>query len=333
LFVFRRARGGSWRWPQLAPLFATTIFLYYLVSAHASGAIGTELRFSSVSHALTALPAWSFDVWARRDEKVCAAIYWLGYLGVFVTGVRRRERAFVVRALPLVAVLLLLFLFPTQIGVGLMLNLRLAPLLSLTLLPLVRFDRLRRPRLARASMVLALVGTAGQSLVAADVIRSSQSTLAGFDAIVDAVPTGGKVIFLPFEMEGGDARFYPWLHVAGLIRAEKGGLSQYSFTSLPHWPLHDHVSPRKGSALLWDRRPCYFEPEIDGAFYDAILVRGAYDPFIAKSETARHAVGEDFVLTVKAPPFYLWQRVDHTTHPSTTGLLPSPCDTWGPPTK
>jgi hypothetical protein len=333
VFLFRRKRGRAWNRLSLIPFLSVGIFLFYVVGARTSGAFGTELRFSSPVHTLMAFPAWSFDLWSRRDEKAFAALYWLGYLGVFVTGVRRREPFFPMRAWPLLVVVLLVFLFPSQIGAGSVLNWRLGPLLSLALLPLVSLRRAPawRARLARASLVVALVGMAGQCWIAADEVRGAQRDLGDFDAIVDAVPYGSRVLFLPFDMERGDPRFFPWLHAGGLIRARKGGLSQYSFTSMPHWPLHDLKSPRKGKSIWWDRAPCFFEPDTDGLFYDAIVVHGPYDPFVGRTEGERHEVARDFTPTVSAPPFTLWQRVEPSPSAPTMTLAPAPCDRWGPP--
>lgn len=327
--VWWRRCGGSGRFRRLAPLvplLGAGIVVAYALSAARSGGIEGEWRFLSARTTLASIPEWSFNVWRRRDEKVFAVVYWIGYLGVFVSGFRRRMRFVLVRIWPLLVAAVVFAAVPFQIGAGMMLNIRVGPLLWVMLLPLLR---LRTTALARASVCATMLGTLGQALVARSVVQASQRDLGDFRSIVDAVPEGSRILYLPFDRRTPQAHFFPWMHVAAAIRAEKGGLSQFSFTVLPHWPLHDRVSPRKPG--FWDRSPCWFEAETDGAFYDVLLVRGAFDPFEGTGDAGRHPMADAFVLTVAAPPFYLWQRRPAAKLFPSPQLEPAPCAAWGPP--
>lgn len=317
--------GGLRKVLPLLPLLSAGIVLAYALGATRTGGFEGDLRFLSARTTLASIPEWSFNVWRRRDEKVFAVVYWIGYLGVFVSGFRRRTRFVFVRIWPLLVAAVIFAAVPFQIGAGMMLNIRVGPLLWVMLLPLLR---LRASRLARGSVVATLLGTLGQALVARSVVLASQEDLGDFRSIVDGVPTGSRILYLPFDRRTPQAHFFPWMHVAAAIRAEKGGLSQFSFTVLPHWPLHDRVSPRKPG--FWDRSPCWFEADTDGAFYDVLLVRGAFDPFQGTGDALRHPMGSEFVLTVAAPPFYLWRRQPAARLFPTPELEPAPCDTWGP---
>lgn len=325
----RCGRPGRFRLiAPLLPLLSAGIVIAYTLGAARSGGFEGEWRFLSARTTLASIPEWSFNVWRRRDEKVFAVLYWIGYLGVFVSGFRRRMRFVFVRTWPLLVAAAVFAAVPFQIGAGMMLNIRVGPLLWVMLLPLLR---LRTTMLARASVGAALLGTLGQALVARAVVLASQEDLGDFGRVVEAVPTGSRILYLPFDRHTPQAHFFPWMHVAGSIRAEKGGLSQFSFTVLPHWPLHDRVSPRKPG--FWDRSPCWFEADTDGAFYDVLLVRGAFDPFEGTGDAARHPMASEFVLTVAAPPFYLWQRRPAAKLFPTPDLEVAPCATWGPPTR
>lgn len=323
----RCARPGAFRRAApLLPLLSAGIVVAYSLGAARTGGFGSEMRFLSARTTLASIPEWSFNVWRRRDEKVFAVVYWIGYLGIFVSGFRRRTRWLFVRTWPLLVAAVVFAVVPFQIGAGMMLNIRVGPLLWVMLLPLLR---LRATTLARASVAAALLGTLGQALVARAVVRASQGDLGDFRRIVEAVPTGSRILYLPFDRRTPQAHFFPWMHVAAAIRAEKGGLSQFSFTVLPHWPLHDRVSP--GKPGFWDRSPCWFEADTDGAFYDVLLVRGAFDPFAGLGDAPRHPMGEAFVLSEAAPPFFVWRRRPAPELVPTPALEPAPCEAWGPP--
>ncbi len=330
LLWWRRAGGRSlaWRAAPLVPLLSAGIVLAYMFSAARTGGFDGEMRFLSARTTLASIPEWSFNVWRRRDEKVFAVVYWVGYLGVFVSGFRRRMRFAFVRLWPLLVAAVIFAIVPFQIGAGMMLNIRVGPLLWVMLLPLLR---LRASTLSRLSVLATLLGTVGQALVARAVVQASQADLGDFRSIVDAVPPGSRILYLPFDRRTPQTHFFPWMHVAAAIRAEKGGLSQFSFTVLPHWPLQDRVSPRKPG--FWDRSPCWFEAQGDGAFYDVLLVRGAFDPFQGTGDALRHPMGSEFVLTVAAPPFYLWRRRPAAERLPTPDLERAPCAMWGPPVR
>jgi hypothetical protein len=318
----RAARSVRW----CVPLLGIVVFLAYGVGSVRSGFVGRDSHFAPWWAVLASVPSWAFNVWMRRDEKAFAALYWAGVLGIFVSGYRSRARHTLFRAWPLLASVVLLLVIPFQVGAGFMLNTRLGPLIGVLLLPLLR---LGASRYARLSLFVALVGVSGQSLVAFFAIRDSQAELGGFPAIVNSVPFGSRILYLPYDQTSQVAHFFPWRHQGATIRAERGGLSQFSFASMAHWPIHDRLSPGK-SEVFWDHLPCLFDRNVDGAFYDVLLVRGAYDPFLRTQEAARHPMGNAFELTAVEPPFYVWQRVgtakSHVQLPQAVSLTPAPCE-------
>ncbi|MFO0665519.1 MAG: hypothetical protein U0174_16305 [Polyangiaceae bacterium] len=322
-----RARRGPPLALRFAPLVSGCLLVAFYWARAKEHMTEATVGFLPLGRMLASIPEWSFGVWHRRDEKVMAMLYWGGYLGVFLTGFRRL-RSGLLPWWPFIGVATIFFTFPFEIGTGLMLNIRMGPLLAVLLLPTLR---LRATRSSIVAQLLVLVGVVGQSVVALAGIENAQASLGDFDRIIESVPMGSRVIHLPFE-SGTPS---PWRHIAAAIRVERGGLSQYSFTHLAHWPLQDRVSPRK-PYLFWDRRPCVFDPDSDAQHYDAILVTGPYDPFRGVEERERHAAAASFELTVSAPPFYLWQRkgtgiAERRASPPDVDLRDAPCPKWGTP--
>jgi hypothetical protein len=316
-------------WKRPLPLLSGLLFASYTLSLKHEFETQT-LVFLPIRRLLEAVPEWSFNAWGRRDEKIFAAIYWLGYLGVYLTGYRKTKSGWL-HVMPFFAVCVVLLILPFSIGAGVFLNVRMAPILGVLLLPMLR---LGPTRLARSASAAVLLGIFGQVFVATAGIRNAQKSLGAFDRIVMATAYGSRIMVLPFEAKNVEDETHSWAHMGAAIRVARGGLSQFSFTGMSHWPLHDKVSPKK-PAPFWDHKPCWFDPDKDPEFFDVLLVRGAYDPFFATGDTERHAAGKDYALTVAAPPFYLWQRMEsiHETpwsleYPAPT-LEKAPCEHWG----
>ncbi|NOU32067.1 MAG: hypothetical protein HOO96_29535 [Polyangiaceae bacterium] len=330
----RRPVPGRWsramRVDRVLPLASGLVVIAYAAVAWRDG-LDHELRFRGFGRTLASIPRWSFDVWHRREEAIFAAIYWAGCLGVFWSGRSRQVRLLLVRAWPLFAAILVLVVLPFQLGAVIALNVRLAPIVGIMVLPLLR---LRKSWWARASAIAGVVGTVGQAWVAHCATVDAQASLGDFQRIIAAVPPGSRIFYLPLETRASG--FFPWVRMAAAIRAEKGGISQFSFTQLPHWPLQNRVAPPKAppASLAAADMKCWFDAATDGAFYDVLLVRGAYDPFRGTSDTVRHPMADQFELTVVAPPFYLWERrrppgalpLRALPQPN---LLPAPCRAWG----
>ena len=76
------------------------------------------------------------------------------------------------------------------------------------------------------------------------------------------------------------AKFSPYLHFGSYYRARKGGVASFSFAELPQSPLRyrpEIAPPRKPPHWEWE--PWRFRNDVDGLYYDYILVRGFTDPF------------------------------------------------------
>ena len=163
------------------------------------------------------------------------------------------------------------------------------------------------------------VGSAG--VAAAHGVHAASSEVARFDRIVQALPVGSRVFAMNYDRNVGKvAQFPPWLHMNSVLVAERGGMTQYAFSSLSHFPLHELASPRKRTSF-WFNKPCYFD-EHDAAFYDAILVYGAY----------KLPEGSPFHLIASAPPFYLWAKGPVPALSDIDArLAENPCRAWGEP--
>lgn len=273
------------------------------------------------------LPSWTYDLWKGPLDDVAAALFWLGAFALFrsgyiAAGLRLRGRA-IFLAWPLIASLLLVFLLPTQVDSVFVVNLRLGPIVACAFLALLHRANTRE---ARVGMGLVVLGGALTSLAAVQGVRRAAAEVRDFDRITESVPVGSRTYVMNFDLDSQVTHFPPWLHLGSAIVAQRGGVVQYSFTSLLHWPLYDRVSPRKHSTF-WFNRPCYFDLT-DAAYYDSILVRGAYLP-LPQSALA------SYVLVAEAPPFYLWRKRETAGMPPglpisvPDSLRPPPCTHWG----
>jgi hypothetical protein len=204
---------------------------------------------------------------------------------------------------------------PFRIGGAAMLNVRLAPVLTLfALLGL----RLRRDRAAHAALGLAACAAlvmAGNA--AREVRRVAREKIGDLDVVLSAMRPGTRVAMLNFERSSRRTHFWPYIFAGSYHRARGGAIASYSFVELPHWPVHyapGQAPPDPGP--FWAFRPCAYRYAEDGAFYDYVLVQGDVGVFDGRQGT----LGPLFNPIARAGLFVLYEKADGPPPP------PSPAD-------
>jgi hypothetical protein len=262
-----------------------------------------------VTESLSAMPIWTFDVWQTHFDEICAGAWWVAYGMVVVASWRRRSTATPeprVEWLPWVPFACAATLYlttPFRIGGAAMLNVRLAPVLTLfALLGLrLRKDRLGTIPLAiAASAALLMAGNAAHEIRAV-----AREKVGDLDVILAAMKPGTRVASLNFDRSSRRTHFWPYVFAGSYHRARGGAVASYSFVELPHWPVHyarGSAPPDHGP--FWAFRPCAYRYREDGAFYDYVLVQGAVDPW----DSRQGSLGPLFVPIARAGVFTLYEK-------------------------
>jgi hypothetical protein len=225
--------------------------------------------------------AWAHDIWCSPVDDIEGAVFWgiVLWLGT-QRGASEPDgtRGVLARLVPFIAVLALFIGLPLRLGAGAMLNVRLAPLLAFFALPILRPDpgvRSRRAVLAGAALSLAV------ALTATVEIRRAQRELGDFDALLDRIRPGARVLTLHFDSYSKVVQAPPWIHLGSYHRVRHGGVASLSFSAMAHWPIRfrPEAEPPEAGRGFWDFKPCLFRNTIDGRYYDYVLSNGNVDPF------------------------------------------------------
>jgi hypothetical protein len=240
----------------------------------------TRILFEPVGQALRNLPSALLDIWpGPQDEVVLLALV---AAGAALAWPQTRDPEANVRLRGLAAAwcalaALLYLAFPVAIGWLWQLNERYAIAIAL-LAPLL----LRPARGLRGALPLVLVAAASlfSAGMAARQIRGFSREVDGFDRVLQAAAPGRRLLSLVYDHDSAWAKFSPYLHFGGYYRARKGGMASFSFAELPQSPLRyrPETAPPPQPAH-WEWEPWRFRNDVDGRYYDYLLVRGFTDPF------------------------------------------------------
>lgn len=242
-----------------------------------------------IERSVHALPLWALDMWPAHGDELAGVLFWLAF-ALVVLLVRRpvaeaasaapaRGPSWIALACPAVVAAILALATPWAVGPAVLLNVRLAPLVVLLVLVPLPFARVR-PALAPAALAtLATIVAATTTVQEARALERQE--VGDVDALLAPLPEGARLATLQFGLEPPGSYFPSYLYVGSYHRALRGGIASWGFAELPHWPLHyardSAAPPRHGR--FWIFRPCAYRYEVDGAFYDAVLVRDRRDVF------------------------------------------------------
>jgi len=303
----------------------------------------TEIGRMSSFRALYTLPLWAFDIFHSHLDEACAVGFWLALIALAILGLRAaaREpphlslgeagpsRAGWPRALRLVARLdacyvpllcagIVYVAMPFRVGAGMMLNVRLAPVVILTSILSVRGPRGRATTIICAAAAIVTMVHSANAVVHIRKIAARYTD--GFDGVLAAIRPGSKVVTLSFDAQRHETRFPPYAFAGAYHRARSGGIASYSFTEMHHWSVHYRESarpPTKG-VPLWIYAPCEYRNKIDGMFYDYVLVIGEVDPF------AKHPAGPRFRSIRRTAAMALYEKVEPELN-AVDGASDAPC--------
>ena len=311
----------AWLLPSAACV-AAWLALGRLSMSHDALLSAGEISYMSPRESLVGFPMWIHDVWRSHVDDVCALAWWGSLLAMVVSSVRGPTESFRtlgVRLIPLACAVVVYFAMPFQLGVGVMLNVRLAPLLALfAVLPL-------RPALGRWTTVpLAIVAAATVVMSAASAVEIAacdDEEVGDLDGLLARMRPGSNAIGLNFDTSSNHAQFSPWLYAVTYHRIRTGGVTAFSFTGLAHWPMRyvEGGAPPAKDAPFWADNPCVFRNASDGPFYDYVLVRGADLPFHDEPPGPRFR----FVASTRA--FSLYERTDGALWPAWSAPDEGPC--------
>jgi hypothetical protein len=231
-----------------------------------------QIQYEGASEIARGFVLWAQDPWrTSRVDELCAAAFWILVAVVALRGARHKLG---VSWIPLACAAVLYLAVPDRVGGGDGLSLRLGVFFPLFVLPTLA------PRGTYAfvcATALALIGAGN----AAREIRAAQTEVGDFDRVLAAIPPGARLVSLHFQLDSRATHLPSWAHIGAYHRARGGGMSEPSFSVLPHWPLHFRPAsaPPVKSRDHWEARPCLYRNTIDGNYYDYVLVRGNVDPF------------------------------------------------------
>ena len=265
-----------------------------------------------LGESLSAMPIWTFDVWkASHVDEVCAATWWLAYAAIVVAS-WKTSRSGDVRAelgalvwVPFACAAAVYLTTPFRIGGAAMLNVRLAPVLTLFALLGLRLRKDRLGTLPLAMAACAALVTAGNA--ALEMRAVEREKVGRLDDVLDAMKPNTRVAMLNFDRASPRTHFWPYIFAGSYHRARGGSVASYSFVELPHWPVHyarGSAPPEHGP--FWCFHPCAYRYRADGAYYDYVLVQGPVDPWDGR----QRALGPLFVPMARAGVFTLYEKAD-----------------------
>jgi len=263
-----------------------------------------------ISDAVNLMPLWTFDIWSGRLDDVAAGCWWTAYAIIIAAGLKRPLESggrWIIATLPFAVVAIIYLATPSRVGAAGLLNVRLAPLLVLFALMALRVRDDRWGTIPLAMAAFATIFDAGTTTY--ETKRVAMEEIGAFDPLLDSMEPGSRVALVNFVTASRRMDEWPYPFAGGLHRARRGGIVGYSFVETPHWSVHyaNGAGPPAHS-FLWVYDPCVYRYVVDGAYYDYVLVKGAIDPFPARTPgppfTAVSHAGM-FTLFAKAegPPF------------------------------
>jgi hypothetical protein len=257
---------------------APTALLGAILAIAKRGAGPSGVYFRPRGEVLASLPTWCFDTWRDRVDDVLGA--GLVAIALFVAVRRAKARSWDeawlgrVAALLFAIALVMYFSFPAQIGAyAFVLDTRLAVFVGL-------FGVLT---LGARPGAWALGAAASLTLASAahnawEVRAFEREEVGRFDDLLRRLPRGQRLVLLNLDRHSRRAVADPFHYFGSYYRARYGGLSSFSFTEVPHWPIVYRPEWQPPTGVTWGD-PCAFRNAKDGVFFDFVMVHGDRDPF------------------------------------------------------
>jgi hypothetical protein len=273
-----------------------------------------EVGYMSAVRALHAISLWAHDIWPSHVDEACGVVFWLAFAVLLSASVGRRQAppppwrfdpAYVV----FLCGLTLYFALPFRIGVGTMLNVRMAA--TVAMLAVAALHSPAGGWRLHAPIAAAVAVTVVSAVDAIRVMRACQDEeMAGFETLLDRIPVGKRLLVLSFRRGSRHTLFPPWVHAGAYHRVWRGGVTSYSFSELSHWSLQyvpGHGPPKHST--FWDAEPCEFRNAEDGRYHDYLIVRGNLEVFRDRPP------GPAWRTMASVHDFTLWEKTDEEYEP------------------
>lgn len=273
-------------------------FAVHAASIHSDAEIGTmdPLR------ALKVAPLWAHDVWTTHVDEIVGIAFWAILFALFIAARKDLRGSRIAAVVPLLVGLLVYLVTPFRVGTGVLLNVRMAPVLELFALFAIR------PRPGRWGVAPVYAGVALALVQCVDNVRhvrDFQRDVEGLPELLATLPRGARVMTLNFSgMDPNRAHAPPWLYASSYHRANNGGVASFSFSELAHWSVQyrAEAAPPNQGAYSWAMAPCLYRNARDGAYFDFVVVRGAVDPF------RDHPRGPTWKVRGRSAKYTLWEK-------------------------
>jgi hypothetical protein len=194
----------------------------------------------------------------------------------------------------------LYFAFPISIGWMWQLNERYVLLFALLAPALLRPARGLR---GAAPLLLAAATGFFAAASSASNILAFEREVGPFDSVLERAQPGRRLIGMIFEQNSRYAKFSAFLHFHAYYRARMGGVASFSFAELPQSPLRyrpENAPPPHPAGWEWHANT--FRNDVDGYYYDYVLVHGFVDPF------ARPQPGPRWTLRAREGRWALYEK-------------------------
>jgi hypothetical protein len=262
-----------------------------------------RIAFEEPSAALHDVTDALLDIWRGSEDELClialiAAAALLAWPQQREPDAEPRRRGLVAAWVALAVALY--FLFPVSIGWLWQLNERYALVFALLLPALLRPARGWR---GAAPLLLVATVTFFSAGVAVSNFRGFEREVGAFDEVLAVAQPGKRLIGMIFDQNSRYAKFSAFLHYASYYRARMGGVASFSFAELPQSPLRyrpETAPPAHPAGWEWHANA--YRNDVDGRYYDYVLVHGMYDPF------AMHPPGPAFRLLVRRGRWALYGK-------------------------
>jgi hypothetical protein len=265
------------------------------------------------------MPIWTFDVWASHGDELCAVIWWAAFAVIvaFRGATRSPPIAAVMPVVPVACAAAAYLVTPFSVGAAGYLNLRLAPVVAMLAILVLRPRRGPLGDVPLAAAAFAALLMAGNTLF--EMRRIERESLGDIDALLAKARPGSRLAMLNLQTRSPHANFWPYVFAGSYHRAYGGAVASYSFTELAHWPLH--YAPGTAPPLrapFWAYAPCTYRYREDGAYYDYVLVQGRIDPFVERTP------GPAFARVAHEGTFTLFEKTGDAPDDMTPDRGPCP---------
>lgn len=311
----QRAKEDTTRRPSFRPLFAVvpafvpsgiSALVWWTAGSLAIRGQQLDVDRGKLVDAVNMMPLWTFDIWSSRLDDFAAGCWWAAYALIVAVGLKRPLEAggrWIIATLPFAIVVLIYVATPSRVGAAGLLNVRLAPLLVLFAIVLLRVREDRWGTVPLGMVAIATLLDVGTTTF--ETRRIAREELGDFDTLLDTMTPGSRVALVNFVTRSPRMDEWPYPFAGSLHRARRDGIVGYSFTETPHWSVHyaDGAGPPV-HAFLWTYNPCAYRFVVDGAYYDYVLVKGPVDPFLPRTP------GPPFTAVAHAGMFTLFAKAE-----------------------